>query len=39
MSNRDELAEVLAGELNKQFKSHQVAYFLDGAKETPTDVT
>ncbi len=39
MSNRDELAEVLAGELNKQFKSHQVAYFLDGVQETPTDVT
>ena len=39
MSNRDELAEVLASELNKQFKSHQVAYFLDGKQETPTDVT
>ena len=39
MSNRDELAEVLASELNKQFKSHQVAYFLDGVEETPTDVT
>ena len=39
MSNRDELAEVLAGELNKQFKSHQVAYFLDGVQDTPTDVT
>ena len=39
MSNRDELAEVLAGELNEQFKSHQVAYFLDGVQDTPTDVT
>ena len=39
MSNRDELAEVIASELNKQFKSHQVAYFLDGVGETPTDVT
>ena len=39
MSNRDELADIIAGELNKQFKSHQVAYFLDGAQETPTDVT
>ena len=39
MSNRDELAEVLASELNKQFKSHQVAYFLDGVEEPPTDVT
>ena len=25
--------------MNKQFKSHQVAYFLDGAETTPTDVT
>ena len=39
MSNRDELAEVIASELNKQFKSHQVAYFLDGVGKTPTDVT
>ena len=39
MSNKDELAEVIASELNKQFKSHQVAYFLDGAETTPTDVT
>ena len=39
MSNKDELAEGIASELNKQFKSHQVAYFLDGAETTPTDVT
>ena len=39
MSNRDELAEVIALELNNQFKSHQVAYFLDGVQEAPTDVT
>ena len=39
MSNKDELAEVIASELNKQFKSHQVAYFLDGVEATPTDVT
>ena len=39
MSNKDELAEVIASELNKQFKSHQVAYFLDGVEDTPTDVT
>ena len=39
MSNRDELADIIAGELNKQFKSNQVAYFLDGVQETPTDVT
>ena len=39
MSNRDELADIIAGELNKQFKSNQVAYFLDGVQDTPTDVT
>ena len=39
MSNKDQLAEVIASELNKQFKSHQVAYFLDGVQKTPTDVT
>ena len=39
MSNKDELAEVIASELNKQFKSHKVAYFLDGVDQTPTDVT
>ena len=39
MSKKDELAEVIASELNKQFKSHQVAYFLDGVDQTPTDVT
>ncbi len=39
MSKKDELAEVIASELNKQFKSNQVAYFLDGVQETPTDVT
>ena len=39
MSKKDELAEVIASELNKQFKSHQVAYFLDGVQKTPTDVT
>ena len=39
MSNKDQLAEVIASELNKQFKSHKVAYFLDGVDQTPTDVT
>tara|TARA_R100001377_G_scaffold39610_1_gene22104 strand:+ start:94 stop:1191 length:1098 start_codon:yes stop_codon:yes gene_type:complete len=39
MSNRDELADILAESLNKQFKSHQVAYFLDGVDSTPTDIT
>ena len=37
--NRDDLADVIASELNKQSKTHQVAYFLDGVTETPTDVT
>jgi len=39
MSNREELADVIKSELNKQFKSNQVAYFLDGVQNTPTDVT
>ena len=39
MSKKDELAEVIASELNKQSKSHQIAYFLDGVQDTPTDVT
>jgi recombination protein RecA len=42
MSNkttRDELADVLAKSLNKQFKGYKVAYFLDGTEETPTDLT
>ena len=39
MSNKDQLAEVIASGLNKQFKSHKVAYFLDGVDQTPTDVT
>ena len=37
--NRDDLADVIASELNKQSKTHQVAYFLDGVQNTPTDVT
>jgi recombination protein RecA len=42
MSNkttRDDLADVLAKSLNKQFKGYKVAYFLDGTEETPTDLT
>ena len=39
MSNKDQLAEVIASELNKQFKSHKVAYFLDGVDQTPTDIS
>ena len=38
MSKKDELAGVIASELNKQFKHQQVAYFLDGQEGTPTDV-
>ena len=36
---RDDLANVLATSLNKQFKGYKVAYFLDGSEETPTDLT
>lgn len=38
MSNRDELAGIIADELNKQFKHQKVAYFLE-EDENPTDVT
>ena len=38
MSKKDELAEVIASELNKQFKHQKVAYFLDEGSN-PTDVT
>jgi recombination protein RecA len=38
-TKRDELASVLADSLNKQFKGMKVAYFLDGAEDTPTDLT
>ena len=38
MSVRDELANVLADSLNKQFKDMKVAYFLDGSDTTPTDI-
>ena len=37
MTKQDNLANVIAGELNKQFKHQQVAYFL-GDEETPTDI-
>ena len=39
IDSRDELAGVIADSLNKKFKSMKVAYFLDGAEETPTDLT
>jgi recombination protein RecA len=38
MSTRDDLANVLANTLNKQFKEMKVAYFLDGTDTTPTDI-
>ena len=38
MSEKDELAGIIADELNKQFKHQQVAYFLD-EDANPTDVT
>ena len=38
MSVKDELARVLADNLNKQFKDTKVAYFLDGSNATPTDI-
>ena len=38
MSVKAELAQVLADNLNKQFKDTKVAYFLDGSNATPTDV-
>ena len=38
VSAKDELAQVLADNLNKQFKDTKVAYFLDGSNATPTDI-
>jgi recombination protein RecA len=39
-ADRDELAEIIAESLNKTFKEDgQVAYFLDGGEDTPTDFT
>jgi len=38
MSEKDELAGIIADELNKQFKHQQVAYFLED-DENPTDIT
>ena len=38
MTKRDDLANVIASELNKTFKHQQVAYFLGGDDETPTDI-
>ena len=38
MSKKDDLAGIIADELNKQFKHQKVAYFLE-EDENPTDVT
>jgi recombination protein RecA len=39
-TDRDELAQIIADSLNKLNKdSEQIAYFLDGKEETPTDFT
>ena len=38
MSEKDELAGVIADELNKQFKHQKVAYFLE-EDDNPTDIT
>ena len=35
---KDELAQALAENLNKNFKNNRVAYFLDGSDSTPTDI-
>lgn len=37
-ADRDELASLIADSLNKLHKDGQVAYFLDGEEETPTDL-
>ena len=37
--DRDSLAAIVADSLNKKFKDYKVAYFLDGAEDTPTDLT
>jgi len=37
--NKDNLSKVIADSINKKFKDHKTAYFLDGSEETPTDLT
>ncbi len=39
MLKKNELAEIIADDLNKQFKHQQVAFFLDSDGNAPTDVT
>ena len=38
MSVRDDLASIIAGDLNKKFKGNKVAFFLDGTDTSPTDI-
>ena len=38
MSVKDDLANIIADNLNKKFKDNKVAYFLDGSDDTPTDI-
>ena len=37
-SVKDDLANVIAENLNRKFKDNKVAYFLDGSDTTPTDI-
>ena len=37
-SVKDDLANVIADNLNNKFKDNKVAYFLDGSDITPTDI-
>ncbi len=39
ISGRDELASMLADNINKKFKDFKAVHFLDGREETPTDLT
>ena len=38
MSVKDDLANIIADNLNKKFNDNKVAYFLDGSDDTPTDI-
>ena len=38
MSVKDDLASIIAGDLNKKFKGNKVAFFLDGTDTSPTDI-
>ena len=38
MSVKDDLASIIAGDLNKKFMGNKVAFFLDGTDTSPTDI-